>query len=168
MYISIIIIAIAVNYASEFRELFEATTNSFQSVRTRSSAQSASNLKRSQRCLPGGQNGRDVKLTNYLQVPEVKNNYIRTSTHIHPCAWHAEGPFYISLIFLWTVVSTVRCMTPSDFYYNEKRRVNTCKETVVAYFKALFRTSNAETNKTTKHLSGVTVEIRNKHLQNGG
>lgn len=44
-----------------------------------------------------------------------------------------------------------------------------CKETVVAYFKALFRISKAELNKTTKNLSGVTnVEIHNKHLQNAG
>jgi hypothetical protein len=44
-----------------------------------------------------------------------------------------------------------------------------CKETVVAYFKALFRISKTELNKTTKNLSGGTnVEIRNKHLQNAG
>jgi len=43
-----------------------------------------------------------------------------------------------------------------------------CEEIFVAHFKVLFRTSEAETNKTTKHLSGVTVEIRNKRLQNAG
>jgi hypothetical protein len=59
-------------------------------------------------------------------------------------------------------------MTSSDFYYNEKRNVNMCKETVVAYFKVLFRSSKAETNKTIKYFSGVTVEIRNKSLQNAG
>jgi hypothetical protein len=59
-------------------------------------------------------------------------------------------------------------MTSSDFYYNEKRSVNMCKKTVVAYFEALFCTFKPETNKMTKHLSGVTVEIRNKHLQNAG
>jgi len=44
-----------------------------------------------------------------------------------------------------------------------------CKETVVAYFKALFRISKAEPNKTTKNLSGgTTVEIRNKYLHIAG
>jgi len=58
-------------------------------------------------------------------------------------------------------------MTSSDLDYDEKHSVNMCKETVVADFKALFRTSKAETSETTKNLSrGTTVEIRNKHLQN--
>ena len=59
-------------------------------------------------------------------------------------------------------MSTIRYMTSSDLDYDEKRSVNMCKETVVAYFKALFRTFKAEPNKTTKNLSGgTTVEIRN-------
>jgi len=45
-------------------------------------------------------------------------------------------------------------MTSSYLDYNEKQSVNMCKETVVADFKALFRTSRAETNETTKNLSG--------------
>lgn len=60
-------------------------------------------------------------------------------------------------------------MTSNDLDYDEKRSVNMCKETVVAYFKTLFLTSKTEPNKTTKNLSGGTsVEIRNKHLQNAG
>jgi len=60
-------------------------------------------------------------------------------------------------------------MTSSDLDYDEKTRVNMCKETVVADFKTLLRTSKAETNETTKNLSGgTTVEIRNKNLQNAG
>ena len=85
MYISVIIVAVTVNYASEFRERFEATTISLQSVHTSSGAQSASNFTGSRRCLPEGHSGRDVKLTNHLQVPEVKNNYICTSTHSSVC-----------------------------------------------------------------------------------
>jgi len=85
MYIYVIIVAVTVNYASEFRERFEATTISLKSVHSSSGAQSASNLTGSRSCLPGVQSGRDVKLTNRLQVPEVNNNYIRTSTHSSLC-----------------------------------------------------------------------------------
>lgn len=154
--------------ASEFRELSEANTISLQSVQTSSGPHSPSNLTGSRRCLPGGQSGRDVKLTNHLQVPEAKNNYICTSTHSSVCMARRWTILLCSYIF-WTVVSTVRYMTSSDLDYDERQSVNTCRETVVAYFKALFRTSKAEPNKKTKNLSGgTTVEIRNKHLQNTG